>query len=471
MNITKTEFKRKFAISMYKDLSFELARMSFSKDFVGDSRGDPYPLLEKSEGCVERVEKGCFHVSDGCSKRFFCEFFPYATYELRAETRCGEAGFVFSLPSTEACLIFSREQIFFRCGKARERFGFDLKNDGKLSFSVSCRPGAFDIFAKNGGKSEYIHTFKADEFGISDKYSEFSEGHVALYASECAVNKVVSYIDNGISIADMRPIRYENGDVMVEGGLVYITASIRLIEGCMQGVFSWVPGTSEFRLCGAIYYDAGDGRWCGDVAASILYNRKDSMWYLWVCSFSHGHILGHSRFEGDPRFGVNVIDIKLMKKADEGNKLSAFVGFFRDEDPDFYYDEEEDVWFMAICRHDPASRGYKYFFFKSDSPFDGYTCIGRGIDGAETGGSFVKVDGKRYFICGNRFDLVSNYRIYSKEGMSEAEFNYPDGGFRGWGTLMPIRMGSRVRRFWLTFDRHKGSEYNWSYGDLYLFEG
>ena len=54
--------------------------------------------------------------------------------------------------------------------------------------------------------------------------------------------------------------------------------------------------------------------------------------------------------------------------------------------------------------------------------------------------------------------------------MQIAAFNYPDGGFRGWGTVVPIKLGSRNRYFWLTFDRHNGSNYNWSYGNLYCFE-
>ena len=54
--------------------------------------------------------------------------------------------------------------------------------------------------------------------------------------------------------------------------------------------------------------------------------------------------------------------------------------------------------------------------------------------------------------------------------MSAPKFDYPDGGFRGWGTLMPVKLGSRMRYFWLTFDRHRGSDYNWSYGNLYCFE-
>jgi hypothetical protein len=32
-------------------------------------------------------------------------------------------------------------------------------------------------------------------------------------------------------------------------------------------------------------------------------------------------------------------------------------------------------------------------------------------------------------------------------------------------------MGSRTRYFWMTFDRHNGSGYTWSYGNIYCFEG
>lgn len=469
MDIEKIEFKRRFAISMYKDMSFSLARMSFSKDFVNDDRGDPYPLLEASEGCEEKLGGSVYSVFGGYAKRFFCSFFPYASYELCAVTKKGAAGFIFALPSAEARIVFSQGRARFVCGGREEELEIGIGD--RSCYCVSCRPAAFDLFEKRGTGFEYLHSFKAPEFGCSNEYSEVSEGYVALYAENAEVMRVCSYIDNGISIADVRPIRYENGEVMLEGGRVYLTASIRLVEGSMQGVFSWVPGTAELSLCGAIYYDAGDGRWCGDVAASILYNRKDSRWYLWVCSFSHGHSLARACFEGDPRFGVNVIDVELMPRAERESRIEEHLGFFRDEDPDFYYDEDARAWFMAICRHDPVSGNYKYFFFRSAAPFEGYDYLGCGYDGAETGGSFVRIEGERYFICGNRFDLRSNYRIYSKEGVCEASFNFPDGGFRGWGTLMPIKMGSRTRYFWLTFDRHRGSAYNWSYGNLYLFEG
>lgn len=54
--------------------------------------------------------------------------------------------------------------------------------------------------------------------------------------------------------------------------------------------------------------------------------------------------------------------------------------------------------------------------------------------------------------------------------MYTAKFDFCDGGFRGWGTLMPVKLGSRTRYFLMTFDRHNGSEFNWSYGNVYCFE-
>ena len=152
------------------------------------------------------------------------------------------------------------------------------------------------------------------------------------------------------------------------------------------------------------------------------------------------------------------------------NDVTAFLGFQGDEDPDFYYNEQEKMWYMAICRISLTTKKYRYMFFKSKNPFSDYTYIGQGHEGAETGGSFVNIDGETSFVCGNDFNKRANYRIYTKGGMQEAKFDFDDGGFRGWGTIIPVVMGSRKRYFWLTFDRHNGSSYNWSYGNIYCFE-
>lgn len=468
MDFHHIEFKRKFATNFYKNKFLKLGEMSFGKDFANDSRGDLYPIIQKSADCSERIEHGKYLVSVGSVTRYVCQFFPFATYSLCAKSINGEVGFLFRLPNVDAIITITGNSFIYTCESTRLEAPLPTHGDPVNRISVTCRPGNFDIYI-NG--NEYFTTVSEPRFESSNSEADFSNGYAALTVSgNVTVERVSAYIDSGISIADMRPIRYENGDIMQENGKIYVTASLRMQEEAIQGIISWIPSTAEFELCGVLFYNSGDGKWCGDIAASVLFNREVGRWYLWVCSFSHGHILGHAEFDGDPRFGVNVIDIELMEKADSTADISEFLGFEGDEDPDIIYDSETRRWLMAICRLDPAISSYRYVFFESDSPFSGYHFIGKGLDGAETGGSFVRIDGKLCFICGNDFNKVSNYRIYSKDGMTEPTFDYPDGGFRGWGTVMPITQGSRTRYFWLTFDRHNGSSYNWSYGNLYVFE-
>lgn len=452
-------------------MKLQLASMSFYKDFINDRRGDLYPLIESSQGCDESVFQNAYTVSFGQAKRLFCGFFPFASYYLRANVKNGYAGFCFALPNAQASFLLYADKLVYECGDQKCEFAINTDRTDDIKMIISCRPSAFDVYFERFDKAEFFCTVNEQSFEDSNLQNVFENSKVFVtLANKATLFDVRSYIDSGIAVADIRPIRYENGEVMVQNGKIYFSASIRMQAGAFQGIFSWIPTTSELELTGALFYDAGDFRWCGDVAASILYHREKELWYLWVCSFSHGHVLAHSAFEGDIRFGVNVVDVKLMEKASIGADISRFLAFGGDEDPDFFYDKEKNKWFMAICRLDAATKAYKYVFFESDEPFDNYKFIGKGYDGAETGGSFVKIDGEQYFVCGNDFKSVSDYRIYHKGGMTKAKFDFVDGGFRGWGTVIPIKMGSRTRYFWLTFDRQKGSDYNWSYGNFYCFE-
>ena len=465
MNAIYKEFKRKFSLSMYKSHSIPMAEMTFTKDFITDAKGDLYPLIEKSGDAAERVERGVYITECGCVKRLFCQFFPFASYELCADVSDGAAGFVFDLPSAKAEIGVDADFVRFGNEAVPHAYG------GTPTVIVSCRPGFFDVYFRINGAVEYFHTFADESFKSSNLCSEFSDGYVYLSANGAVkVSSVTSYIDNGVSIADMRPLKYENGDVMYENGKVWFTASARLQEGNYQLIFSWVPGTSAMELCGALFFDRGDGRWSPYIASSLLYHREKKEWYIWTSSFECGHILCCGHFTGDPRYGVNVCDVTMMDKAAQDADISEFAGFVRDEDPDFFYDEAIGKWRFAVCRINPKTKAYSYVFFVSDEPFSGYEYIGTSIDGNETGGSFVKSEGELFFVCGNDFSKTSDYRIYSKDGMDKLKFNYPDGGFRGWGSVIPVNMCGRTRYFFLTFDRHKGSSYNWSYGNVYVFE-
>ena len=474
MILDQVTFKRKFAFTAYKNRKISLGEMTFTKDFVTDRRGDLYPVLDKSNDCVESVIRNQYHVKCGNVTRWIAQFFPYATYEMTAQTMDGKCGFCFTIPQAQAKILVNGTNIFFSVDNliAEQHKLPDWLRE-KWTLLVSCRPGAFDIFFECNGAPTYFHTFCSDAFEATHNQNVFTNSSVSVYAEgNITISETLSYLDCGGSQADMRPIRYENGEVMIDRGKIYFTMTVRMYAKSFQAVFSWMPGTAELEMTGALFFDAGDGYWNGNVASSILYHRKWNKWLLWVCAFSHGHIPAHSSFDGDPRFGINVIDIEVIKKAPEGSPVSVFAGIQNDEDPDFFYDEQQDKWYLAICRMDRANRkDYRYVFFESKDPFEGYTFLGQGLDGAETGGSFVKVQGEQLFLCGNDYKAKSDYRIYSKEGMTNAKFDLPDGGFRGWGTLIPVKQGSRTRYYWFTFDRHNCSDFNWSYGNLYCFEG
>ncbi len=469
MNINDMTFHRIFSKNMFKNLHLPIWEMTFTKDFVNTTRGDLYPIISKSNDAAEEVADNFYTLSAGKIERLAGTFFPFASYRLSFMGKDGACGLSFKLPEASAEILFSGSEITFTDGKVKEAVSYENDYFG-IDAVISCRPGAFDIYIENNEKPEYITTFRSDAFKDSNRQINIQKGFVCLVCENYAeVYSAASYIDCGISQADVRPIKYENGDVIYENGKVYILTSIRMQEGAFQGVLSWTPATSDINLVGAIFFDSGDRVWRNYLASSIIFNRKTNEWYLWTSSFENGHILCNARFEGDPRFGINVIDTKFMETA-ENSEFTDFLGVQGDEDPDLYYDDEAGKWRLAICRPEPKNRKYRYMFFESDDPFVGFKCIGYAKDGEETGGSFVKIEGERVFICGNSFSDRADYRIYTKDSLLRAKFDYDDGGFRGWGSVIPVKMGSRTRYFWLTFDRHNGSTYNWSYGNLYCFE-
>lgn len=457
-------------------MGISLGEMSFFKDFVNDDRGDLYPLLEKSEGCAERVFENRYYVSGGKAERVFCQLFPFATYEICADSLEGEAGFVFRLPSVAAYVTLAADKdgtfLSYTCAEHKEKIALPEDFSPAYPWLVTLRPGFFDVYFKQNGGAKYFTTVKEPLFAESNRYASFKDGSVSLFAKgNSCIKSVTAMLDNGISIADFRAIKYEDGTRIHENGRVYFTATVRTNAGGYQAIFSWVPGTTQFEMTGALFFDKGDGFWREYIASSIVYHREAKKWYIWTSSFGQEHILAYGAFEGDPRFGISVADVTIMEKAGDDADTSDFLGFPSDEDPDLIYDEENRRWLLAICRIDKKTSEYVYVFFESSDPFQNFRYIGKGVYPAvETGGSFVKVNGKLHFVCGNSFEQRSNYRIYSKDGMKEARFRYPDGGFRGWGCIIPVKLGSRTRYFWLTFDRHNGSSFNWSYGNLYCFE-
>lgn len=484
MKFSEMNFKRKFSLNFRKDLRLPMAKMTFTSRFLETDRGDLYPVISRTEGAEEYASLHGYSVvaEGGHVERLMCEFFPFATYSMTVKELSGTAGFVFAGPDALCEIFVSHEDwetfIVVRHENGEERVRFYHEIDGEFSLVVSARQGNFDIYVGEDEKLHFIRTARVPSFDGSCRcaFYQNAKAHVKLGGRAC-IGAAESWIDCGIGQADIRPFKYENGEPIVENGRVFLAISARMEAGGYQAVLSWLPGTADFKMEGAIFYcpTTRERGVYSDVASCYIFDRRDKKWRLWQRSGASGHILAYAEFDYDVRFGVNVVDVNPLPMMDLNNiDDTKLLGKKGDEDPDFMYDEIRGKWLLANCRLDEGTKKYQYYFFESDYPDRDYKFIGKGPAGEETGGSIVRLDGKLYFVCGNSFSEHSSYRVYEWGKFDEFEklsTDYPDGGFRGWGTVIPVCYGTRRRFFWLTFDRmlmNKG--FNWSYGNLYCFE-
>ena len=487
-DIYSMTFKRKCSLNLYKNLKLKLGEMSFTGDFVNDTRGDLYPIIEKKGKVSERVENFSHTVSgeNGFSvERLLGQFFPYANYEIKFKSEGCGCGFVFRSPKENAvCKVVAEKD---ENGKVRiavthtetEFISTETDFDDEISLIINAVGNNFYVYLKTGEYPVYVGKTVSEKMGRIKEMNIFNCATASVVVQSemggnATVKNVEFYLDCGICQADMKPIKYEDGLPYIEGGRVFLTMSSRFQEGQYQTVISWLPGTCEFKLEGAIFYDHGNDAWENDVAASVIYNRIEKIWQLWVAGFSSSHRLACGTSKADLRFGINVVDVTPMDFPEIPDD-KAFAAKSGDEDPDFFFDEETGKWYMAICRHvtDETGTNYRYFMFESDKPFEDYKYVTHSVNGCETGGSFVKIAGKRYFVCGSNFDKRALYHIYPIGDFSKPELikcDFDDGGFRGWGTIIPVPCGNRTKYQWITFDRHLGSSWNWSYGNIYIYE-
>ena len=489
MDIRNSVFRRKFSFNLHKDMRIVLSKMTFNKDFLHtNNRGDLYPTVLEggiADGnLTECVHDGKYTVTatgGAYRTRLIGEYFPFATCEATVlEHTSGELGFAFDFPDRPLSVSIKKEDsgssIILRDGDLAECFATDLTLDSGDGFVVSSRYCAIDVFVRKSGFCKLICTFKPENYEFTVKADTVRKTKISLYErGSFTISAADVSVDCGLSTADIRPIKNECGEVLMERGRVYLSASIRTVELKYQGIFSWLPGTADLKLEGVIFFDVGDGIIAADVASSIVYDRKSDVWHVWYCSFSHGHVLAYVRSSGDVRFGVNVLDATLMPMATDSDPVTAFLGRFGDEDPDLTYDPISGKWYLTVCRlvDYPDKKYYRYFLFESDRPDGGFVYVTHTQSGDETGGNIVRIGDSLHFICGSCFDRRAEYHIYDLpdfSNLTNAKFDFDDGGFRGWGTVLPLKIGTRTRYFWLTFDRHLATHFNWSYGNIYCFE-
>lgn len=278
--LPEIKFKRKYSVNPRHSLKFPLGEMSFFTDWVNSKRGDAYPVINSLETLHESVFSGNYRVESTNStafiRRLLGQHFPYATYALKLKELCGEAGFSFiCYPEEETDYTASSAPSLdiLVCGSPTD--GYSLKCNtyrgneliktevtlvfeqftSNSEFSVMARGSSFDVFCNNGNCPVFLQSFDIPEFSEIHKYENFTASVAALYVSPYEnrafeTDRVAWYLDGGLSHADIRPIRYEDGTPMLENGRLFFTVSSRLVKGGYQSVISLTPTACDLKLEG-----------------------------------------------------------------------------------------------------------------------------------------------------------------------------------------------------------------------------
>ena len=362
----------------------------------------------------------------------------------------------------------------------------------ELSLLVQYCNDRFEIYTKVGDNITYqatkVRTDLRKYCTISNIYNCFCQvwGVLKGGGSTYTISNTRSYIDCGIAQADIRPVKYEDGSPIISDGKMYFTVSARTQITAYQVVMSWDISTYNMLIEGVILFSYDGLNIINDVASCLVYDRFSNEWIIWNTAHNQGHISARTKLNSDIRFGYNIVKTDLVETerydSETGKYVvtddESFCGKSGDEDVDIIFDKVANKWYLTLCRisyHESSgSEAYTYFLYESDNPINGFVFKGKTTDSDHlTGGSIVKFGDEYHFVCGAD-TTTSQYNIYKLSDLSSkigvCKFDINDGGYRGWGTLIPIPSGNFTRYIFVTFDREKCGAGTWSYGNLYFYE-
>lgn len=96
--------------------------------------------------------------------------------------------------------------------------------------TLTARRNCFEVYTTTTKeKPEFVCEFCSEALGEIHFEDNFKKSEVSLICDGSAeVVSVTSFMDSGASQADIRPVCYENGEVIVEGGKVFFTLTLRM---------------------------------------------------------------------------------------------------------------------------------------------------------------------------------------------------------------------------------------------------
>ena len=294
-------------------------------------------------------------------------------------------------------------------------------------------------------------------------FAKMGEMYYGIGASGIG-SKIMScsqFYSGGTAQADMRAVMYEDGSPYIENNKMYFSCTLRTSSTGI-GIYEMSLGTGEMKLVGTIL-NKQNGKYVLGSAPHIMFNREEGVWQLTTLNGKY------AIYYNDIRFGVTHGELNTM----EGWTEEDLGGL---EDPSVYKIDEK--WYLVYAISSPF-----------DESVDGYIVYREGTDahtltttkkyipvkGTTTGLSVTKIGGKYYVLTGQGLKAVDDNLVYydfpQLTNRGTVNIDIKSGGWRGWGTIVPIPDGSKTKYIYRNFDRLESSdETQWTYGSLYLYQ-
>ena len=286
-----------------------------------------------------------------------------------------------------------------------------------------------------------------------------------------------SYYDSGVGQHNMALIKYENGQPILKDGKVFFNMGVATQNSASESIYSMVLSTCEIKMEGKIFLDMDkNGYYASSSASHIMYDRNTNQWIIYCRT--NDHCVGVGAVYSPLLEGIHLIQVDTFEFSGGTHITNGIESEDNDEDPLCYYDENDKLYHLYICRlHDVNGEDkYQYVEYTSNNPVTGFTLSGRttGDIGNLTAASVTKVNNQNYLVTGDERSADSDiYRAFPLPLSDNAiTIKLDDNGYRGGGCLFPIPFGSYTKYLWLTFDRQlsQNKDYLWNYGNLYCYE-
>ena len=403
-------------------------------------------------------------------------FHPYYCYDLDLKDlpSDSEAGICFWANDGSSVLKITRYEAVIRADLDGKKLASSICNDNaELHLRVQYTGKRFHVFEVYGSwKAKLLMSVECDK-RYMDMPVKWSWGIYALRCQEASVLRAESFLSSGTGQADPQVVQNSDGTPYIKDGRLYVcmtTRGFEQIPDSYQGVYSLSLTGFDLRLEGALLFTEGDGRMMGYHASKVVCHEGKFL----VITTTHGgekHTLAWAEADCDILHGIHCLEcheLDFPHKTIEGLK-------FNSEDPDFFYDSQTGKWTLAYCAlHSSAATGghqsYHSFLCESKEWNGPYNYLAMSREDNNTGTRITTVGGRRYVLSGGSGTTFYIYGYPGLDFLGTFSQEFPNGGFRGWPTIVPVPYGSYERYLWITFDRGALTG-KYSYGTLYFFLG